>query len=734
MFRFIYHGWRVVAFGFILFLITVAVLSSGCSGSSNPVDPSAQLDISDRIPDSSDSSRMLLGYFNLIFNEDRTSCEVKPVRDATFHLNVLHFTEYFNPGGVKVEDFYLHPDGSLTIALLFTHPLGMDEYTIFDVRGIMMLPAEYFWPATLVNTPGVFPGQSALLNADGYTRRWNPYEFMDFPVPFSYFDSPLTKDMGIDVQTLVNPYIQYWTNTDRMYFQAGLWQTIHYHISLDPAQSIVGLAFDCSWQEMNPPGAGGVKIPGDFPPDANSLEPYAISVAGQEGNLECSVGLWAGGVANVHINVKDWQNEAYVPFDKVRLEIPELYEGFLNPWTGEGTEQDFTYQFSVLNDKFFEPTTLVGLFSIECPEEDQYFVPDIPLTAYQLITLNVVEVDPPLCDGNSAMHRDYGGTFNMNNSYGNLHLDSSFLPVTIAGEGGLLFDGGKTGGNEHIQAALIAPYGGNTTANTIITRSGYSAGNALVAQTNDFNGHILIVSDSDPDNLLIFSGTGQLLKEYDLGGGDYTYNEPVCLTTDPDNGDIWMVGDKGSMGIHLERLIYLEQSGSFEYEFDPASKLDLTPWLGSVDPKPLGIGINGHYNCLYLFHADDMGSIEKFDISMMPPVHDDKWSRSEIFDQEITPTHVAGIRKLVGGDLVIDHADGEIDAQCRILVFANTADGSSRLAKLDVWCQTLNYTNLGSPYSCMALNNYSTPSDRCLVLFPNVMVNEFVIFEAPPDW
>jgi len=720
-----------MAFGFILFLITVAVSISGCSGSSNPAEPATQLTISDRIPESSEPNRTLLGYYNLYFNEDHTTCEIKPVRDATWHMNVLHFTEFFNPGGVKVDDFFVHPDGTITIALLFTHPLGMDQYTVFDVRGILMLQAEYAWPASLVNTPGLFIGQSALLNADGYTRRWNPYEFMDYPVPFSYFDTNLTKGMGIHVQTVVNPYIQYWTNTDRMYFQAGLWQVNHYHISLNPNQSLVGLAFDCSWQEPKDPVK---EIPGDFPPDANSLEPYAISVAGQEGSLECSVGLYAGGSANVHINVKDWQTEAYVPFDKVRLEIPELFEGFLNPWTGSGTEKDYTYQFNVINDKIFEPKTLVGLISIECPEEDPYFVTGIPLTAYQLITLDVVEVNPPLCNGNSAIPMDYGGTFTMNNSYGNLHLDSSFLPVAIAGEGGLLFDGGKKSGTENIQAALIAPFGGNASASTIITRNGYSAGNALVAQTNEFNGHILIVSDSDPDNLLVFNGTGQLLKEYDLGGGDYDFNEPVCLTTDPVNGDIWMVGNKGSMGIDLERLVYLQQGSSFEYVFDSASKLDLTPWLGSLNPKPLGIGINGHYNSLYLFHADDNGTIEKFDLSVTPPVHDDTWSRSGIFDQKVTPSAVPGIRKLIGGDLIIDHADGEIDAQCRILVFANTADGSSKLAKLDVWCQTLNSVNLGSPFSCMALNNYSTPSDRCLVLFPNSMVNEFVIFQAPPDW
>ena len=540
--------------------------------------------------------------------------------------------------------------------------------------------------------------------------------------------------MGKNVQTLVNPYITYQTGTPRRFFEIEKNVTNHFHISLDPDQAMVGLAFDCSWEEPDPPGAGGMKIPADFPTTANSLEPFVISIAGQENQLECSVGIWAGGSTNLLVMVRDWQDDAYMPFEQVSLEIPELYDGVAHPWTGEGSPQAYTYQFNLLNDKIFEPTTLVGLFSIEAPEMDNFWTPDIPLTSYQLITLDVVEVNPPLCNGDQAVHTDYGGAYTVNNSYGNLHLDSSFLPVEVAGEGGLIFDGGISGGTEYVQTALIAPFGGNTSANTIITRSGYSAGNAFVVQTNDYNGHILIVSDADPDNLLVFNATGQLLREYDLGMGENGHNQPVCLTTNPLNGDVWYVGDKGSQGIHLERLAYLEQEATFEYVFHPGAKLDLSPWLDSEKDQPLGLGINTHYNMLYLFHEGDHGTIERFDISQIPVIHDDVWSRSGIFDQALSPIQVEGIRKVVGSDLVIDHADGDLDAQCRILVFANTQDGGSKLAKLDVWCQTLGTASLGSSYSCMAINNYSVPSNRCLVLFPSVMVNEFVVFLAPADW
>ncbi len=733
MFQFSYYKWRAVINGFITVLLLTLLPLSGCTNSSGPVEPSLYPDLSESTSGQAVSNRYLLSQYDLFFNEDRTSCELTPAREGTLHLNVLHFVEFFAPGNVAVDDWYLHEDGTLTVAILFRHPFDIKEYTLFDLRGIMMMPAAYWWPEHVVNTPGMFVGQSALLNPDGFTRRWNPYEFMDKPVPFSYFDGALTKGMGEFVETVVNPYRTYWTDTNRMYFLAGNEVINHFHLSIDPGQARVGLAFDCSWEEPIVPSAGSLMIPGHFPLTANSIEAYDIQIAGLEGQLECSVGEYAGGSQNVHVNVKSWQKEAYVFFTTVNLEIPDLFEGVINPWTGGGTSSDFTYQFNISNPSIKEPGQIVGLMSVESAKKDGTYVEGMPLTAYQLLVLDIVEVAPPMCNSSTAIHSTFGGSFSLNGSNGITHLDSSFLPKLIGGEGALFFDGGIEGGVQRIQAAAIPPLGGNVSTNTLIKRTGYNAGNSLVVQSNEYNGHLYVVSDSDPDNFLIFDGTGALLKEFDLGDGENGHNEPVSVTTDPSNGDVWLIGDKGNEGIHLERLVYLEQGEPFDYVFHTAAKIDLSPWLGS-DPKPLGIGINTYYKRLYMFHARNNGSVEVFDISVYPPVHLDEWSSSSIFLKEITPTQVAGLRKYIGGDLVIDHVDGDFEGRCKILIFANTYDGSSMLVKLDVWAQTISTANLGSPYSCMALSNLTAPSDRSLVFFPMPMVNEYMIYYPQAGW
>jgi hypothetical protein len=309
-------------------------------------------------------------------------------------------------------------------------------------------------------------------------------------------------------------------------------------------------------------------------------------------------------------------------------------------------------------------------------------------------------------------------------------MDCSFLPLKVGGVGGLLFDGGILGGNELIQMAIVPGAGGPAGATTLFQRTGGNAGRALVVQTDEFSGHLLLVSDADPDNLLIYNAAGTYLKEYDLGTGDDGRNEPVALTSDPTNGDIWMIGHKGTQGIHLERWAYIEQGTAFDYTADYTAQVDLMPWLGT-DPKPLGIAVNGEMHRLYIFHAKDNGTLDAFDFSQFPPVHLDEWSRSNVMGQPVATTSVNGLRKLIGGDLIMDHVDGEDAAQCRMLAFANTTTGGSKLVKLDAWCQQINFASLGSPFACMAINNLPEPADRTLVLFPTVQSINYLAFLAP---
>jgi hypothetical protein len=671
----------------------------------------------------------------MYLNAEHTQMTVAPVRNTAFHLNALGLLEWYDPKSVFLGNMFVHEDGTVTVEVFLKHPfIGFKEYTGFDVRGIVMFPKKYEFPASEVSLPGFFPGETALLNPDGYTRRWNPTEFSAGTIPFNYFDGNLIPHgMGAKATSLVNPYRCYYTKADRRYFAAGDTQARHYHLSFAPGPMVFAYAVDVSWGEatidLDPKGKP-TYIPQSFAVTANSIEPYDIKLKALTGELNCSLSVYAGGSANISVQVSDWNGGALVDFPKITVEAPDLFDGVAHPTDGSGDVTTYTYDIPISNTKVMVPGTHPVLFSFEDPETDPYYVPGKKLTAYQVFMLDVVERNPPFCLDLTGIHSVFGGSYPLSGSPGALHMDCSFVPVKVGGAGGLLFDGGIQGGNEWVQVAAIPGAGGPASATTIIQRKGILAGRALVVQTNDYNGHLIVVSDADADNMLIYSAAGQYLTEYDLGPGDDGRNEPVCLAANPSNGDTWLVGNKGSMGIQLERWVYVEQGSAFKYIAHPMATVDLAPWLGD-NPRPLGIAINGEKNWLYLFHAKDQGSVEVFDISQYPPVHLDQWSVSHVIGQDIQTTSVSGLRKLIGADILIDHADGEDAARCRILAFANTAVGGSTLVRLDTWCQTLNSTLLGTPFSCMAINNLAGTSNRTLVFFPLVGSTTYVAFLAP---
>ncbi len=888
----------------------------------NPVIPESVTPEQACFSDDSESNRMFWGYYRMHLSADHTRIDVEPVRNVSMHLNALSVMEAYDPNSVSLGEAYVDPDdGTITVEITLTHPLpDFTKYTAFDVRGIVMLPAQVEYPTLGLTSPGTIPGQAALLNADGYTRRWNPTEFSGQPKMFHYFDGILLPPgLGSKADALVNPFRTFISNPQRNYFEAGASLSKHYHLSFPPGPMIFGYAVDGSWEPHNITDTfftqfaeddvdknnwkaknqdGGISdfwqcgwfedsvnvkdefcesfgapedaailyspkfdvpadtsditlelkhiisfdednelggemctvfitpdqsvdtavqltasnhpydflddpvcgfdwwltdhtqpkpdkfdlsgvlslfegenywiafafvtlngddgtnnggwtlnqmriinanappenIPGSFPLKANSIEPYSVQLIETSGNLECSLGEYAGGSINLKVEVKDWQLGASVPFSGVSLEAPDLFTGIVHPWTGGGNQSTYTYEIIVENDLMAHPGEYPALFAISVPDDDPNYLPTDPLAAYMMFNLEVNEIDPPFCLTQDGIHNTYSGAFQLIGAIPNLHIDCDFMPIIAGGAGGLLFDGGISGNNEMIKVAAIDADGGDVPATTIIQKSGTEAGNALVLQSNEYNGHILVVTDNDRDNLLVYNAAGELLKDsIDLGIGEDSINEPVCLTANPNNGDIWIVGHKGNDGIHLERWAYIEQGDLFDYVKDPASKIDLDPFLGP-DPKPLGIEINGKYNYLYLFHARYFGTVDIFDLSSTPPVKNTDWSRSNIFSETLALTGVPGLRKLIGGDILIDHTGGENDARCRILLFANTQSGASQLVKMDTWCQILNSVSLGSPYACAAINNLSSVNDRSLVLFPMYPSTAYSLFLPPDNW
>jgi len=728
---------RVAVTAHIAFLLILGAVTIGCSGATDPISaPSARLELA-ASPDPSGCGRMLCGYYRIHLNADHSAMELEPVRVVAQHLNALTLIEVFDPTAIQLGNMFVHEDKTVTVEVSLTHPFSeYPEYTAFDIRGIAMLPHVFSFPELKVTTPGFFPGQAAMLNPDGYTRWWNPTEFSKAKSPFKYIDGSLIPPgLGAKADALVNPYKCFVSMAKRRTFEAGETVTMHYHMSFPPGPQIFGYAVDANWAEpLNP----DPYIPDGFPLTANSWEPYSIQLSDYQGELKCSIGLWAGGSANMIVVARDWQGGGCVfdeeyGFDKVSLEAPSLFDGVVHPWTGGGTASTYAYEIAIKNDKQKEPGFFPALLSLETLDQDANYVAGLPLTAYQVFLIEVVEIPPPFCNGMNGIHSVYSGTYQLVGAQPALHADCSFFPILTGGAGGLLFDGGIVGDTQRIQVAPIDADGGDVPATTFIQRKEPDAGNMLVAQTNEFTGHILIVNDSDPDNLLVYSSAGSLLKEYDLGpSGEGGINEPVCLVANAANGDIWFVGHRGTEGVYVERRAYATQGSEFEYIADSNATIDLAPWLGTV-PRPLGIAINAHYNYLYVFHSKMFGSIEVFDISSMPPTHKDAWSVHDIFKgQTVAVTEVPGHRKVIGGDIAIDHVDGELDAQCRILVFANLEAGASKLVRLDSWCQELGSAPLGNQFSCMALNNLPEPTSRSLVLFPLIGGKVYTVFLPPP--
>jgi len=122
---------------------------------------------------------VLWGYYDLYFDTEACEVRITPNRSVEFALNIVTFLNS-NPAGLGVSfngttpgPGYVDIDMDITI----THPMTQPKFNGYDVRGIFISNAS----ATMsYNGDLTFPipgSDSMLLNADGYTRWWNPTEF-----------------------------------------------------------------------------------------------------------------------------------------------------------------------------------------------------------------------------------------------------------------------------------------------------------------------------------------------------------------------------------------------------------------------------------------------------------------------------------------------------------------------------------------------------------------------------
>jgi hypothetical protein len=305
-------------------LISLAILIAGCSGGGSgiPITPdnvagnlTAQTDTNAVSPDS--SHRMLWGLWRFSADPDAGTLDVTPLRTGAFHANVLPFLE--PPAGAKLKVANISFDDLVCdVDVYLTHPFpGLSQFTGFDVTGIFISSGTKIgFEKPYIVMPG--PGDTRLLNADGYTRWWNPVEFPHTAKILGYVDGLLGRPDSVahytstlngykvfgDALGADDDYMTVYNPLSKVVFANGETNARHYTIDFQGGV-IFNYAVDANWE---PPSGDPPYSPDDFPPEAERTEAWAVLVTEIENTLWNNGGGDVGGDLSLEIDVWDHHN------------------------------------------------------------------------------------------------------------------------------------------------------------------------------------------------------------------------------------------------------------------------------------------------------------------------------------------------------------------------------------------------------------------------------------------
>ena len=353
----------------------------------------------DRAADSTGHSLLL--YVEIYFDPESSEFEIVPVREAEIHLNILKFLEQapcndcFSFTGFQYSDHE-----SWLIGIQIKHPFVPLDYTIFDVRGIMMFPGSKTFPSAGLTASNFQAGDGYILNADGFTTLYNPTTIGNGPGGLhGYFKGNFaTVDFP---ECDLNPFKRYRSddpvNTRNALYGGGTAVTT-YDVVFPTGPFFFGYAVDANWES---PLVEPVENPiTDFPPEANCPEPWKIEVSEEpiDGGLTIS-----GGQTMLTIDVYDWQG-----FDSHKtptVECPGIFTGTIEAAL-ESDMADFSrWKALVENELLAESGIYQCLVSVE-DNENGPPVEWLDLTAYQIIDLEVKgggPTEPPIAMADYAI-------------------------------------------------------------------------------------------------------------------------------------------------------------------------------------------------------------------------------------------------------------------------------------------------------------------------------------------
>jgi hypothetical protein len=200
------------------------------------------------ISTANDSPHRLWGEWTWYINGAHDRIDVVPRREGSLPLNALKFLESYCSDCVTITKIKNNGDGTIDVTVRITHPFPNNpEYTGFDVKGIVMFDGSHdvYWYSYAIypfydhfHISWKETGDAELLNADGYTVRWNPTWDSGSSLPiFNYWPGKYSN--GTPTANL-NAFLNFYTDEQRHMFRVSGKVDRTYHIWLPPGPLTMG--------------------------------------------------------------------------------------------------------------------------------------------------------------------------------------------------------------------------------------------------------------------------------------------------------------------------------------------------------------------------------------------------------------------------------------------------------------------------------------------------------------
>jgi hypothetical protein len=378
----------------------------------------------------------LLGLWAVTFDSASRTAEMIPLRGVQFTANVTQFMQppFSNKNlmSVAIDSSSDWPNGLIICDVSFTHPFpGLDQFTGFDVRGVCIGDGTQQGVAD-ANILYGGPDELRVLNADGYTRWFNPSEFTTYNSIFGF--TPGKGGVpGTDFTATLNGYKYFCDDigketqvcdffggtscsNPRGYYSAGNVVTRRYEIQFPMVGGEPHFYFQyavvASWEP--PTNIPPMNIPDDFPISANCHEVYVVSVV--DNSDMYFDGSSGGGTLALAVRVFDHQGAVkpggvHSEIGAIHLETQNgLIPGNLLTFAGASLDAALVWEDSIsacylLEDADVDPPDdgvlplMIVIESVDPFSYDQGFsgfaFPDGVLSAYFQTTVTVGTNVPP---------------------------------------------------------------------------------------------------------------------------------------------------------------------------------------------------------------------------------------------------------------------------------------------------------------------------------------------------